>query len=81
VSLRSTDGGVQIPFSFANSVTGHEFSDLLATGGVIVGKVRYIALVSGTRVYYFMFLGTPTAMDAQAGTVSQLARSLVVSSP
>ncbi|MFC1954636.1 hypothetical protein ACFLVZ_02295 [Chloroflexota bacterium] len=81
VRLGSTDGGVQIPFSFTNSITGHEFSDLLAKNDEIVGKLRYIAMVVDTRVFYFFFIGTPTTMGAQEYTVSDLTRSLVVAPP
>jgi len=81
VALRSTDGGVQIPFSFANSATGYEYSDLVAEDGKIVGKLRYIALASDTRMYYFRILGYTAGMNAHESSVTQLAESLVVSVP
>jgi hypothetical protein len=79
--LGSTDDGrSQNVFSFANSTTGYEYNDSIAQNGAIVGKLRYIALASGNRIYYFMFVGTTTAMDSQTNTVTQLARSFNTSS-
>ena len=79
------------PFSFANSVTGCEVIVLLERFAidfdnnkiVFLGKdkTRYIALATGTRIYYFRFEGSSTAMDAQRNAISQLAKSLVVSAP
>ncbi len=68
------------PFPFANSSTGYEFSRSLLANNVRIAEYRYIALASGSNIYYFDFMGVP-GMNAQAGSVTQLAKSLVVSSP
>ena len=67
-----------IPFLFANSSTGYEFSRSFLANDVRVAEFRYIALASGDNIYYFHFMGVP-GMNAQASSVTQLAESLVVS--
>jgi hypothetical protein len=78
--IGSTDGGIQKEFLFDNAADGYEFGDTLVQGSdqKVVGKMRVIALISGTRVYYFLIVGTVEAMDALSSSVSGLARTMVV---
>lgn len=69
-----------LPFLFANSSTGYEFGYSLLANNVSIAEFRDIALASGSNIYYFHFMGVP-GMNAQASSVTQLAKSLVVSAP
>ena len=73
-----SDGATQTPFIFTNSAVGSEYSMALRANDEVIAVFKYIALVIGSKVYYFEFLGVPD-MNTLEDSVTEIVSSLVIS--
>lgn len=74
-----SDGATQTQFTFANSAVGSQYGMALNANEVTIAEFRYIALVVGSKVYYFEFIGVPD-MSTPGDSVTELVASLIISS-
>jgi oligopeptide transport system substrate-binding protein len=72
--------GTTSPFPFNDSSSGLEVSSSFTSSGQSA-TLRLISLVTGSRALTFVFSGTTSNVNAQAASITALARSLVVSTP